>query len=109
MEVDLQIVIRNGDKRFLDPAGIALLKLVQSNGSLNAAAKALNISYQNAWTIINDMNKQAPESVVVMQRGGMGGGGAILSNYGSRLLKEYDWIEQQVVKFRRQLNNEIHY
>ena len=84
-----------------------LLRKIQQTGSLNAASKEMSMSYQNAWTLIDNMNKTAPQPLVIKQRGGSGGGGAIISEYGQSILKEYSFVEQQVTKFTQQLNTEI--
>jgi molybdate transport system regulatory protein len=107
VEVSLPIHIKNNGLDFLNPDRVLLLRKIQETGSLNAAAKAISISYQNAWTMIDEMNKIAPNSLVSKQRGGAGGGGAILSDYGKLILKEYSFIENEVLKFTRLLNTEI--
>jgi molybdate transport system regulatory protein len=107
VEVNLPIHIKNNGLDFLNPDRVLLLRKIQETGSLNAAAKAIGISYQNAWTMINEMNKIAPDSLVDKQRGGKGGGGAVLSDYGKLILKEYSFIEKEVLKFSILLNNEI--
>ena len=106
-EVDLHINIKFNNKVFLTPQSAELLRKVQQTGSLNAASKAISISYQNAWTLIEDMNNTASSPLLVKQRGGSGGGGAVLTEYGNLIIKDYTFIEQQVAKFCKQLNTEI--
>jgi len=106
-KVDLHIYIQFNNKPFINPQSLALLRKIIDTGSLNTAAKELDISYQNAWKMIDNMNKTAPKPIVMKQRGGTGGGGAVLSDYGLLLMKEYAYIELQVLKFTQQLNNEI--
>ncbi len=91
----------------LAPGKIRLLRSIQQEGSLRIAAKGLGISYQNIWDAIDDMNRRAPAPVVIKQRGGVGGGGARLSDYGTRLLNDYRLIEDEVRRFLRRLNTEI--
>lgn len=107
IQVRLHIYIDQDGKKFITPERMALLQKVKSTGSMVAAAKECNISYQNAWTMIDEMNELAPEPIVEKHRGGKGGGGAILSSYGKLLLKEYDLINQQVADFNKRLNVEI--
>jgi molybdate transport system regulatory protein len=107
IEVHLLINIKLDKKHFITPERIGLLRKIQQTGSLNAASKELSISYQNAWTIIDEMNKLAPNPLVIKQRGGSGGGGAVISEYGNLIIKEYLSVEQQVIKFCNQLNIEI--
>jgi len=106
-EVDLLINIKFKDHVFITPKRINLLRMIKQTGSLNAASKAISISYQNAWTVINEMNELAPNPIVIKQRGGNGGGGAEISDYGNLILKEYSFIEQQIQEFTQKLNIEL--
>ncbi|MDR1737332.1 MAG: LysR family transcriptional regulator [Candidatus Symbiothrix sp.] len=87
---------------FLNPRRIELLKLIQKHGSILAASKALKMSYQQAWTVIRDINSTAALPVVSRQRGGAGGGGAEITDYGCRLIERYDLLRE---RFRRYLND----
>lgn len=107
IEVEAQISINRDGITFLNPVKIALLKEIVQSGSLSAAAKKLKISYQHAWTMINEMNRTAPEPLVVKQRGGANGGGAEISEYGKRIMKEYQLINDTVSKMVGQINVEI--
>jgi len=107
IEVECHISIKKDDICFLSPAKTALLHEIMQSGSLSGAAKKLKISYQHAWTMIDEMNRAAPEPLVIKQRGGTNGGGAEISNYGERILNEYKLIEAQVKKLIKQINIEI--
>ena len=106
-EVNLQINIRHGNDHFITPERMALLRMIRTKGSLRAAAQSLSMSYQTAWTLIDAMNQVASTPLVAKQRGGNGGGGAIISDYGNIIMNEYDAIEKEVIKFTRLLNTEI--
>jgi len=107
VEVELPIHIHFHKQLFINPVRIILLQKIKQTGSLNSAAKALAISYQNAWTIVGEMNKIPTQPIVLKQRGGNRGGGAKLSEYGEQVLKEYFYIEKQVLEFKKLLNVEI--
>lgn len=106
-EVRLHISVEQNNQMFITAERIDLLQKVQTTGSLHAASKELKMSYQSAWNIIHSINELAPAPVVVKQRGGKGGGGAELSDYGKLLLTEYSFIQKQVELFNKQLNTEI--
>lgn len=108
-ELNLIINISLNKKLFVNPQRIRLLRMIKKTRSLNAASKEMLLSYQNAWTMIDEMNKLSQNTLVKKQRGGSGGGGAEISGYGNLILKEYSLIEQQVIKFTRQLNAEINF
>ena len=107
IEVECQIIIRKDGRCFLSPVKSELLLEISRIGSLSGAAKKLKISYQHAWVLIDEMNRTAPEPLVVKQRGGANGGGAEISGYGTRILNDYNSIETQVKKLIRQINVEI--
>ena len=107
IEVECLVSIKKNGDSFLDPYKTSLLHEIMLNGSLSGAAKKLKISYQHAWTMIDEMNRIAPEPLVIKQRGGANGGGAEISNYGTRILKEFRQIEAQEKKLVNQINVEI--
>ena len=106
-EVELLIFIKRNGLQLLGPGTIALLRQLQISDSLRRAAKELHMSYQHAWTVIDEMNKAAPSPVVVKQRGGTGGGGALLTDFGRRMLVEYKIIETEVHRFVNRINTEM--
>jgi len=107
IEVEAQISIKRDGITFLNPVKTELLNEIKQNGSLSAAAKKLKISYQHAWTMIEEINRTAPEPLVMKQRGGTNGGGAEISEYGKRIMKEYQLINETVSKMVGQINVEI--
>ena len=107
IEVEAQIYIKRDGIVFLNPQKVALLDEIVRSRSLSAAAKSLKISYQHAWTMIKEMNRTAPELLVVKQRGGVNGGGAEISEYGKNIMKEYQMINDILRKMVGQINVEI--
>jgi len=107
IEVECHISIKKNGTCFLGPIKTDLLREIKQIGSLSGAAKKLKISYQHAWTMIDDMNNAAPEPLVLKQRGGANGGGAEISGYGEKILAEYYIIQDQIQKLVNQINVEI--
>ena len=106
-KLELPIMIKLNNLDFINPERVAILRLIASGGSLFFASKELSISYQKAWSVVDDMNKKAPSPLVTKQRGGSNGGGAAITEYGSNILKEYSYIEQLVLDFTKRLNHEL--
>lgn len=106
-EVECHISIRKNGVTFLNPLKTELLKKIRQNGSLNGASKAMNISYQHLWTMIEEMNQTAPSPLVLKQRGGTNGGGTAVSAYGEQMLKEYFIIQPEIKKVVDQIYVEI--
>jgi molybdate transport system regulatory protein len=89
IQADYQLFINRKGKQLLGPGRIELLYSIQRTGSLRAAAKALQISYQHAWSLIDAINQASSEPIVSKIRGGNGGGGASITSYGEKLLIDY--------------------
>ena len=107
IEVECHITIKKNSICFLGAMKTELLNQIIQCGSLSGAAKKLKISYQHAWNMMDEMNRTAPEPLVIMKRGGANGGGAEISAYGERILKEYRQIEAQVKNLVNKINVEI--
>ncbi|BDM62849.1 molybdenum-dependent transcriptional regulator [Shewanella sp. NFH-SH190041] len=94
MDLTAQLALTLNNKVFANPRRIALLKQIANTGSLNQGAKLAGISYKAAWDAVNDMNTAMAQPVVHSEKGGKGGGGAKLTEFGERLLKVYSLTEQ---------------
>lgn len=71
------------------PQRIELLQHIAEQGSITRAAKSAGVSYKAAWDAIDELNNLAQKPLVVRAVGGRGGGGAILSEEGQRVLRLY--------------------
>ena len=94
MQAEILLTLRLQQKLFADPRRIALLKQIEHTGSISQGAKNAGISYKSAWDAINDMNILSEQTLVDRATGGKGGGGAILTRYGQRLVQLYDLLAQ---------------
>ena len=57
-----------------------LLQAIDKYGSINQAAKEINISYRKAWGYIKAMEERLGIKLVDRQAGGKNGGGATLTD-----------------------------
>ena len=105
--VDGALEIKKDGECFLDSRRIALLKLVKDKGSINAASKELKMSYQQAWHFIKQMNELSPLPLVVKQRGGSNGGGAVVTRYGERVINEFEALVEKHRIFKDGLNEDL--
>jgi molybdate transport system regulatory protein len=81
--------------------GLGTMRLfaeISRRGSINAAARELEMSYPYALERINVVEKRLGRSLVERTRGGKEGGGAKLTAFGYELLREYRGIEGAVNK-----------
>lgn len=107
IEVDLNICINEDGNNLLNRERVALLRCIQSSGSLLLASREMGISYNKTWKMIAEMNQATHSAMVEKVRGGRGGGGATLTAFGKLVLSEYDYIEHQVYLFKEKINIEI--
>jgi molybdate transport system regulatory protein len=69
-----------GDKR------IEILRGIAATGSISQAAREAGVSYKAAWQAIDTLTNLAGVALVQRAVGGAGGGGAVLTAQGTRLL-----------------------
>lgn len=94
MQAEILLTLKLEQRLFADPRRIALLKQVRHTGSISQGAKQAGISYKSAWDAVNEMNQLAEQTLVERATGGKGGGGAVLTRYGERLIQLYDLLGQ---------------
>ncbi|KAA6301759.1 MAG: Molybdenum-pterin-binding protein MopB [Candidatus Ordinivivax streblomastigis] len=92
---------------FLNPRRVELLQVIHERGSILAASKELRMSYQQAWTIIKELNATASLPVVSRQRGGAHGGGAMLTNFGIKMVERYVAIQRRYALMLLDLDDDL--
>lgn len=94
MQAEILLTLKLQQRLFADPRRIALIKQIEHTGSISQGAKLANISYKSAWDAINEMNQLSDQPLVDRATGGKGGGGAVVTTYGKRLIQLYDLLGQ---------------
>ena len=84
-----------GSSRSIGPGKIRLLEAVERTGSISQAGRALGMSYRRAWLLIDDLNQCFRHPVVTAKPGGSKGGGAVLTEFGTALIRDYRAIETE--------------
>lgn len=82
--------------RRLGPGKIALLEAIIETGSISAAGRRMEMSYRRAWLLVDAVNRMFDQPVVVSAVGGPHGGGAQVTEFGSRLVSAYRALEQRL-------------
>jgi len=75
-----------------------LLKAVETEGSLQAAAKSLQISYRKAWGDLKKAQDALGVNLVEKQRGGVLGGRTTLTRQGKKWVKAYTRFRSDIEK-----------
>jgi molybdate transport system regulatory protein len=90
IEIDGEPVFGRG-RRFL-------LQAIDTCGSINRAAKEINISYRKAWSYIKAMEERLGIKLVERQAGGKNGGGASLTDEAKEFVRRYELMEEGIKK-----------
>ncbi len=73
-----------------------LLKAIDRYGSINQAAKEIQISYKKAWSYINAMESRLGIKLVERYAGGKDGGGTVLTKEAREFLRKYENLENGI-------------
>lgn len=77
------------------PGRARLIALIDEQGSISAAARAMGMSYRRAWLLIESVNRSFTEPVVLTETGGRRGGGATVTEFGRALVSQYRAMEEK--------------
>ena len=76
---------------------VKILEAIEQHGSINAAAKALKMSYRAVWGRIKATEERLGKELVVRTTGGASGGGSALTPYARQLIEEFKEFRRQVL------------
>ncbi|WP_281302306.1 LysR family transcriptional regulator [Iodidimonas sp. MBR-55] len=94
----LHIRIIFGPNAMIGPGKAALLYQIMQKGSISAAGRAMGMSYKRAWMLIENLNAMFREPLVESNRGGPGGGGALLTPIGKEVLRLYRQLQNDAAQ-----------
>ena len=99
MKIDGRFWFSKDGENFLGNGRIELLEQIQKSGSINAASKAMKMSYKAAWERINQMNRLSDTPIITKLTGGKGGGGTVLTPHAYELIKTYKRFRELHTQF----------
>ncbi|HEX5419278.1 MAG TPA: transcriptional regulator [Gammaproteobacteria bacterium] len=79
----------------IGPGKIELLRRIEDERSISAAARSMGMSYRRAWLLVDELNRLFNAPVVVTHVGGSMRGGASVAPLGAKLIRSYDEIVAQ--------------
>ena len=91
----LTLRVLAGDCAAIGPGKARLISLIDSTGSISAAAREMGMSYRRAWQLVDALNSSFAEAVVTTAVGGKRGGGAAVTPFGRRIVEEYYRMESK--------------
>ena len=89
-------------EKMLGHGRVELLERIQVSGSIRQAALQMKMSYKQAWDLINQMNANFENPIVISQRGGKGGGKAIVTQEGVALIAKFHQLNAAFKTFLKQ-------
>ncbi|WP_019583217.1 MULTISPECIES: winged helix-turn-helix domain-containing protein [unclassified Thioalkalivibrio] len=94
-----------GEVTAMGPGKAMLLDAIRDKGSISAAARSVGMSYRRAWDLVETMNQSFREPVITTAKGGSGGGGAQITEFGETVLARYRDMERKACEA---LRDELH-
>lgn len=94
-----RVWIETGNEKVLGHGRVELLERIQASGSIRQAALQMKMSYKQAWDLVNHMNDHFGKPVVTSQRGGKGGGSAIVTEHGLKIIEQFHLLHQKLQEF----------
>ena len=90
------------ETRFFGPGPVELLQYIDETGSINQAAKKMQMSYKKAWEIVHNLNTITTKPFVITASGGEKGGGSSISTEAKELIAYYRLLRHRFSKFLQQ-------
>jgi molybdate transport system regulatory protein len=94
-----RIWIETPEGRLLGHGRAELLERIKASGSIRQAAIQMKMSYKQAWDMINHMNENFSSPVVTSRRGGKGGGSAVVTEYGLKVINQFHLFQNKLKEF----------
>lgn len=99
--VRVRVWIDEDSGPYLGIGRVVLLEKIKETGSITNAAKSIQMSYRQAWQLVEDMNKRSKSPLVEKILGGHNGSGSILTQAGEEAIKKFYSLEKQVQNFTK--------
>jgi molybdate transport system regulatory protein len=96
MEIRSKLWIEVNGEPIFGKGRSCLLNAIDRHGSINRAAKEVNITYRKAWSYLDTMESRLGVKLVERKTGGRNGGGAILTDTARQLIRNYEQMEREV-------------
>ncbi len=99
MKVKSKVWLEKDGKLVFGSGKMLILKTIQQTGSINKAAKKMNMSFRHAWSCICSAENRLGVLLLIKVKGGKAGGGAALTNYAKGLVRKFEKLEREVNSF----------
>jgi molybdate transport system regulatory protein len=90
------LTLGRGSRGGVGSSRIALLEAIRDHGSINAAAKAVGLSYKGAWDAVQALNNLFDRPVVLAHPGGSAGGATRVTDLGEALIGAFRFVNDEL-------------
>ncbi len=80
LQVKSKVWLEKNGKLVFGTGKYLILKTIAETGSINQAAKVLNMSYRHIWSYVSSIEKRLGYPLLAKNKGGKNGGGAVLTD-----------------------------
>ena len=103
LQIKGRVWLEKQGETFLSWGRVILLEQIRETGSIAAAARAMEMAYSHAWSLVATMNRLAGEELVARSFGGRNGGKAWLTPAGESAIAQFwdltgsfrEWLQNQ--------------
>lgn len=107
MQIKSKVWLEESGELVFGAGKATILEAIAKTGSINKAAKEMNMSYRHAWSYIRSAENRIGAPLLIIAKGGIGGGGARLTGYAKDLLKKFGELDGEVRIFTNRRYKEI--
>jgi len=105
--VRVRVWVNEAEGPFLGLGRVRLLEKIHETGSITNAARAMKMSYRQAWQLVEDMNSRAKQPLVEKILGGKNGSGSVLTKAGERAIAEFYRIQSELQNQADELSKKL--
>ena len=99
MDLGAKFWLEEKGRSVLGAGRLALLKAIESEGSIAGAAKKLRISFRSAWGSVGDAEENLGVKLLERRKGGAGGGWTTLTPEARTLVARFDKLVRETREF----------
>lgn len=99
-----EIWLEKDGKLYMNTKRATLLNLIDKFGSLAAAARTMQVTYNTAWLWVMAMNRLSGHPLVERRCGGICGGNSVLTAQGHKVITKYNEL---VNRLGKTINTEV--
>ncbi|MCP3898232.1 MAG: LysR family transcriptional regulator [Desulfobacteraceae bacterium] len=75
---------------------LKILEVIDSEGSISAAAKAMNMGYRSMWGRLKKIEERTGKPVLIRKKGGAAGGNSVLTPEAKVMVEKFKKLKQKI-------------